>query len=496
MVKTRSANRFKRRRFNLRTRFLLAFVALITTLTLLIAAFVSFRFANDMERQIEQNGKVLADILAKEAFLQTVIKGQTNLAFVAESFVGGEVLFVQIVYNGVELTKKTTVPVDLPIHSIPPGQHIRREMLPDETAYVDITRSFLGRITPDERGLQRELVDSYVRLGFSFGRVQEEIERGVFLVAFAALGVIMLGSLLVLIYYQKTWRPLERINEAMHLFGQGETDVRAHVHSRDELETLARSFNEMANAIVKKDEQMIQFNLEIQQANRAKSDFLAAMSHDLKTPLHIISGYAQLMLEGDGGSPTDVQKAHLDGMLRASDRLLEFIERILSFSKIESGEEPLQRKPIDVQALTEEVVESLRSLSQRKGLDLNAVIETQTILNADTAKMKQVLSNLIENAIKYTETGSVKVRVQQKNAGVFWTIQDSGPGIPKRYETFIFEPFGRLHGTHGKMAEGMGLGLAIVKRYVELHRGRVSVKSVPGQGSTFVVFIPMEVIAQ
>lgn len=495
MLKTRSSKRL-RRRFNLRTRFLLAFIGFISVLTLLIAAFVSFRFASDMERQIEQNGKVLADILAKEAFLQTVVRGQTNLAFVAESFVGGEVLFVQIVHNGVELTQKTTVPVDLSIHSILPGQHIRRGVLPGGTAYVDITRSFLGRITPAERGLQRELVDSYVRLGFSFGRVHEEIEQDVFLVAFAALGVIMLGSLLVLIYYQKTWRPLERINEAMHLFGQGETGVRAHVHSRDELETLARSFNEMADSIVKKDEQMIHVNLEMQRANRAKSDFLAAMSHDLKTPLHVIAGYAQLMLEGDGGAPTDVQKSHLGGTLRAADRLLEFIERILSFSKIESGEEPLRCKPVNVQALTAEVVESLQPLAQQKGLDLSAVIETQTTLNADTAKMKQVLSNLIENAIKYTETGSVKVRVYQKNAGVFWTIQDSGPGIPKRYETFIFEPFGRLHSTHGRMAEGMGLGLAIVKRYVELHRGRVSVKSVPGQGSTFVVFIPGKVIAQ
>lgn len=488
--------RFGPRRFNLRTRFLLAFTALIALLTVLIAGFAAYRFATDMERQIEQNGHILADILAKEAFLQTVVLGHTNLAFVAESFAGGDVLYVQIVHNGAELTQKTAVPIELPLRSIYPGQYGYRKTLPDGTAYVDIVHSFAGRTASSRRGIQRDLVDSYVRLGFSLGPVRDDIRQGILRVALVALGTILAGSVVFLFYYRRAWKPIERINEAMAHFGRGQTRARAHVHSGDELETLSRSFNRMADALVKKDEQMRQVNLEMQRANRAKSDFLAAMSHDLKTPLHVISGYAQLLSAGDGGDPSATQRAHLKKIVRAGDRLLEFIERILNFSKVELGQETLQLECIDVQKLAEQVLESLEPLAQQKALDLKLELETPIALRADGPKLEQVLSNLVGNAIKYTPTGSVTVRVYEKDAGVFFVVEDTGPGIPRRYTSRIFEAFGRLPappGNGGNTIEGIGLGLAIVKRYVALHHGRVSVKSAPGQGSRFCVFIPLEV---
>jgi len=341
--------------------------------------------------------------------------------------------------------------------------------------------------------VQRELVGSYVRLGLSLAEVRTEIRQGLLVVAGVSLGVIAAGTLMVLVLYRRIWRPIEHISGAMARFGRGESGVRARVDSGDELETLSRAFNQMADALVEKDGQMHRVNLELQQANRAKSDFLASMSHDLKTPLHVISGYAQLMLAGDGGEPGETQRAYLQSIMGSSDQLLEFIERILRYSRIETGREPIQLEATDVAQLTLEAVEPLRALAERKGLAFELELERPVTARVDRAKLKQVLVNLVENAIKYSERGHVSVALEAAEGEARWEIRDTGPGVPKRYEALIFEPFGRLHNYAGKMTEGMGLGLAIVKRYVADHGGRVSVRSAPGRGSTFSVCIPKEV---
>ncbi len=492
--------------FNLRTKFLIGFVTIITLITVLIAVAAGYRFVNDIEHSIEQNGRTLSGILARAGLIQAVFLDDQDLRSLVDSFVNddAELIYAQVVIDGFEEAYKSLVDIELGAKFVSSGLHVDRDIyflrnsLADGTPYIDIIHTInLGQsfisATEAEQNDPTRTITSYARLGISLGRIQAEIRQTILGVVFISLGAMMVGSILVFLYYQKTWKPLELINTAMQKFGLGETHVRARVHTQDELETVADSFNEMADAIVKKDEQMYQVNFEMQRANRAKSDFLAAMSHDLKTPLHVISGYTQLMLAGDGGQPSEIHQAHLESMLRSSDRLLEFIERILSFSKIESGEEPLDVEIISSDVLTKEAVEPLQSLAKRKELTLDLLVETDVGFYADPAKMKQVLSNLVENAIKYTLEGSVSVRVFQQDNGVYWHISDTGPGIPEPLQAFIFEPFGRLEDSQIKITDGIGLGLAIVKRYVEAHGGSVTVESLAGKGSTFIVCIPLEV---
>lgn len=487
------SNRRGARRLKLRTRFLLAYIAVVAATTVLIAAAAGTRFVSDMERMVEGNGRAIAQIFAREALFQLTFQQKDRVALktVLESFVSGDMIYGQIVFNGEVVDEKNRLEIPLPVERLLPGLHTVRKGLSSGSPYLDIVQSFEGRTQVDP-GLRPELVDSYVRLGLTFGQQREEIEWAVVIVVAVALGATLAGTLLLLVYYRRTWKPLEVIKDAMQSFGSGTTHVRARVHSGDELELLSRSFNEMANAIEKKDVQMAQAHRELRRANRAKSDFLAAMSHDLKTPLHVISGYTQLLLEGDGGTPSEVQKTHLATMLRASDRLLEFIERILSFSKTDSGDEPMRREPVDVAELTEDVVHALGPLAKRKGLALHLEVASRPTLMADAAKLRQILSNLVENAIKYTATGEVGVRLFWDKGGVCWTVCDTGPGIPEAFEGYVFEPFGRLDNPVGT-TEGIGLGLAIVKRYVEAHAGRVTLRSTPGGGSTFTVFLPQEV---
>jgi signal transduction histidine kinase len=504
----------KRRRLNLRTRFLVVFIGIIAGLTVLIAAVAGYRFVNDMESLIERNGRSITETFEKLAFFSLEVlfssggvesengTDTSDLNRFLESTVSGSILYGQVVHNGVailekvvfngeEIEDKSSIGINLPPIHVDPGKIIiTRGELSDGEPYMDFLGTFEGKDPPP--GVIPEQVDSYVRIGINMGQFQREVQQTISGVVLISLGAILLGAVLMIVYYQRTWKPLEVINNALQQFGRGENDVRARVDTGDELETLALSFNEMANSIVKKDEQMYQVNLEMQRANRAKSDFLASMSHDLKTPLHVISGYAQLMLEGDGGKPSDIHHKHLSAMVRSSDRLLEFIERILNFSKIESGEEPLELELVQVAKITEEAVEPLISLANRKNLALQVSVETNATICADLGKLKQVLSNLIENAIKYTDEGKINVRVYEQDGGILWSVQDTGPGIPNRFESFIFEPFGRLEDSQIKITEGIGLGLAIVKRYVERHQGQVAVRSTPGQGSTFTVFIPKE----
>ena len=458
----------RRKRPNLRTRFLIVFVALVTVLTVLIAVAAGYRFVADMERLIEQNGQAMAEILAREAFLKVVIEQETNVAFLVESFASGEVIFAQIVHNGKIVAEKKLFDLDLPVRPLLPGPHTFRGVLADGTAYIDISHSFEGRISATDTGLRQDLVDSYVRLGFSFGKVHQEIQSTVLGVVSISLVAILLGFALIWAYYQRAWKPLEHLHFAMLRFGQGQTQMRAQVHSGDELETLAHSFNRMADSIVRKDDQMTQVNRELQQANRAKSDFLAAMSHDLKTPLHVISGFAQLMLEGDGGALSQVQRSHLQSILRSADRLLEFIDRILSFAKLESGRESLQLETLNVPVLTQDVVHPLQALASRKGLALSCSVPQDVLpLRADAAKLRRILSNLVENAIKYTEAGRVEVSVAAQARGVVWQVQDTGPGIAAEHQRFILDT--ELAGAESEVTKANGTGWQTSEQWQKLY---------------------------
>ncbi len=238
-------------------------------------------------------------------------------------------------------------------------------------------------------------------------------------------------------------------------------------------------------------------NTELQRANQHKAEFLANMSHELRTPLNSILGFSQLLLEGDGGDLTKEQQQDVDIIAQNGRHLLALINDLLDISKLEAGKAQLYRGEVDVAALVNECVESVSSLAKTKQLELSATVaEDVGRVFADGAKLKQVLLNLLGNAIKFTEAGSVRVSAERRGAELQISVRDTGIGVPPDDAERIFESFQQgKSGISGKY-QGTGLGLAISRQLVEMHGGRIWVKSTPGHGSTFSFTIPQRALPE
>lgn len=226
---------------------------------------------------------------------------------------------------------------------------------------------------------------------------------------------------------------------------------------------------------------------DLREATEAKSAFLAMMSHEIRTPLNAITGMAQLLLD----TPLGAQQSRYAGsVLDGAQGLAHIINDILDFSKIEARKLELEDRPFSPERLVRDAVELLKPLAQRKNLALR--IETSKnlprCLEGDPARMRQIVLNLLSNALKFTERGRVDVRVQWKEGGVLsLAVRDTGVGIATDKQHLLFEEFAQIHRQPG----GTGLGLAITKRLAELMGGKVSFVSAEGLGSEFTVEIPM-----
>jgi PAS domain S-box-containing protein len=232
-------------------------------------------------------------------------------------------------------------------------------------------------------------------------------------------------------------------------------------------------------------------NLEIERANRLKSEFLASMSHELRTPLHTVIGFSELLGEEIEGPLNEKQKRFVGHIHQDSLHLLELINDILDLSKIEAGRLELRREPFDVPGAIEEVMGSIRGQSSAKDIRLTTNVAVPTVLDADRVRFKQVLYNLLSNAIKFTPPGGkVHVEVGIVEGMLQVSITDTGIGIAKEQHASVFTKFYQVGETTKGVKEGTGLGLAITKHLVEQHGGRISLASEPGNGSCFTVRLP------
>lgn len=331
---------------------------------------------------------------------------------------------------------------------------------------------------------------SLLQFGINMVSVQAQIRREMTMIALIVLGYVLLGLVIAFTFYKMILGPVEGLAAALKRFKR-DPGARASVRSGDELETLAQEFNQMADVIAERKKELEEINVALRKANRAKSDFLAVMSHELKTPLHAIRGYSQLLLEGVDGPITAAQHEDLQNILNSGDHLLELIDNILKFSKIEAGEDRPYFEAADLSVIAEETIKSVSALARHKNLPIESDVES-CVLHADSTKLKQILLNLLSNAIKYTERGKIAVVGRVHNHEYILTVSDTGLGIPAHERARIFEPFTQLDGSSTRESQGVGLGLAIVKKYVEIHHGRVWVESDLGQGSRFSVAFPLE----
>jgi len=234
---------------------------------------------------------------------------------------------------------------------------------------------------------------------------------------------------------------------------------------------------------------------EAMRANQAKSEFLANMSHELRTPLNAILGFAELLIDDTTGRYQEsVRRRFLDQIHSSGQHLLQLINDILDLSKVEAGQIELHLGPVELGTVIDDVLTTVEPMARHKSIELTTELEPEIPLIADAAKVKQMLLNLVSNAIKFTPSeGGIEIEVRRVEMWVEIAVTDTGIGIAKDDLNHLFTEFHQVDAGPGRQQEGTGLGLALTKRFAELHRGTVSVESVVGQGSTFTLRLPLEV---
>jgi len=278
---------------------------------------------------------------------------------------------------------------------------------------------------------------------------------------------------------------LAQIQESEGALRQAHDQLEQRVKERTaELETAKKEVEEFSHSVVRAKE-------EIERASKFKDQFLSTMSHELRTPLNAVLGFSDLLADERYGPLNDRQRRYVGHIHTGGKHLLTLISDILDLSKIEAGRMELNREDMTVAPAFAEVISALSPLAENKSQALLQQVETGLQVHADATRLKQVLTNLVGNAIKFTpEGGHIELAARRVDNQVRIEVRDNGPGIPPEQQQRIFEAFFRLT-EKGSATEGTGLGLAITARLVELHGSKLAIESRSGEGACFYFCLPL-----
>jgi signal transduction histidine kinase len=260
---------------------------------------------------------------------------------------------------------------------------------------------------------------------------------------------------------------------------------------------MARALNEqyigLEQKVAERTKELTRVNEKLAETSEHKSRFLANVNHELRTPLSSIIGYARLLQRETAGQITPLQRENLGDLLRNAERLLGMIDSLLEFAKIESGKIDMRVEAVQVDELLQSAAATIEPMLNKDKVRLVRDVPAGIApLYTDREKLRQIILNLLGNAVKFTDRGEIRISACQENGNIKLAVADTGIGIDPLDLDRIFEEFdrGRLtdEGTH----RGTGLGLAIVKRLVEVSGGSVAVDSTIGKGSTFTVTLPVD----
>lgn len=308
---------------------------------------------------------------------------------------------------------------------------------------------------------------------------------------------ILIGVLIYFYLSRTISRPVRLLEKATHHVSKGEFDHQVPIHSQDEFGNLARSFNEMA--------------VRLKELDELKSDFISLLSHELRTPLSIMREAVSLLKDEVLGKIGDKQREFLVILSQEVERMILFVNELLDLSRLEAGRLPIEKFPIDIQEVIETNLKKIRPLLLEKKIDTEVAMAPHLpLVVVDGLRIDQVLTNLIDNAIKFTPHGG-KIRIaaevsddrggeegkyargaKAKERFVRVMVSDNGEGIGDEEKRYIFDKFYQARAGKGKKFKGSGLGLSISKRIVEAHGGSIWFTSNTGQGTSFYFTLPVE----
>ena len=358
-------------------------------------------------------------------------------------------------------------------------------------------------------------VEIVIRWQTDFARQQDsELRRGLsglgIWIWIVASVVLLLVLVLAVFFANRITAPLRKLRGAVQQVTKDQfrdpikksievqDKAEEFTENEDEVQTLTEVFHKMESVIRERTELLEASNRQLDEASRAKGMYLISMSHELRTPLNAIIGFAEVLLESGKEGPLSVyQIDRLGRILKSGQHLLELINSLLDLSKIEAGQMEVSKSDFQLKILLQDVMEWLEPLMQKKSLEYELVFhpDTSIMLYSDSGKVRQVLINLLGNAIKFTDSGGrIKVSSSQDKTGISIAVQDTGCGISAEQQQSIFDVFHQVNSSEIRvdssdltLHKGTGLGLALVQSLMKLLGGSVSLESVYGKGSTFTI---------
>ena len=316
------------------------------------------------------------------------------------------------------------------------------------------------------------------------------------------LGTFMLTGLLAVLvalwFSTYMGRGLNSLNVGARIIGGGDLKHRIRIHSRDELGELAQAFNSMADNLMAARGKFEEARMSAVRANETKSAFLASMSHELRTPMNAIIGYSEMLLEEAEDDNLDAYADDLKKIRSAGQHLLALINDVLDLSKIEAGKMNMFLETFEVAPMVEDVAVTVQPLAANKDNTFEVQVAEDTgTMRADKTKVRQTLFNLLSNAMKFTEKGTVTLSVQRRKVKnrslIVFEVSDTGIGMNADQIKRVFDEFSQAEDSTSSTYGGTGLGLPISRKFCRMMGGDILVRSKPGQGTTFTASIPVKV---
>ena len=557
----------RKAKFSLKMKFTLMIGLMITIVGLSLAGYSHQTSGDVLRNELQARGRSLAVNLAFNSKFGVLSEDAVTLGnllegvIAEESVVYGRVyeakgrLLAEVYRDGEEYHREQKATESQSVDPFPLEPIIRNLNLntPNGTKeYYKIMAPVLLRktMTPGidedlaqtfglEQGQQGIVPIGFVEIGISPAQMYRRLSSLIWFNVAMTLGVVGLGILLSGVFVQRLLLPVKGMILTAQEIAHGNLYQRVRVLSGDEIGELARIFNQMAQSLLERDEQLrrqygdlktshaslsrvaaeleeykqelerkvqertqelaqknVLFQAAMEQAqesDRLKTQFLANMSHELRTPLNAIIGFSQVMLEGIDGEISEIQRKDLTAIYNSGMHLLGLINDILDIAKIEAGRMELNLEMINLGEVIQSVMATSKALLKGKEIELKMeVAEGLPILRADKIRIRQIILNLVGNAAKFTTKGFISISAVEDHNTVKISVTDTGLGIREKDIPRLFKEFGQLDASTTRNYGGTGLGLALVKRFVEMHGGRVWAESNFGVGSTFSFVLPLQ----
>ncbi|MEO6028082.1 MAG: ATP-binding protein [Candidatus Binatia bacterium] len=502
------------------TRVACATSLLIVATCVAQSAMLVHRDLEQVGRFLAAQGRTLSETLARDAELAIMSRDRTGLQDLVRQLLNRvDVVYCRILdEQGQPLVEGGRVPATPPAVSDESREPIPIDGLWELQAAVRMldTRPqreeiqlFDGDAAPSGVEPRGQRIGT-VAIGMSLEPLRE-LRRQTFVAATLLTGLVtVIAIALAVVTARAVTRPLQVLASAADDLASGNMAVRVPTFTQDEIGAVALSFNAMADSLARgratleaynhsleekvtaRTQHLEALNRRLEEASRLKSEFLATVSHELRTPLNVILGYLEMLADGASGPLTASQREMLDAIARYSKLQLGLITNVLDFSRLSSGRISFHVERFALGSLLEEI-RVLAGSRLRAGVALTVdAAPNLPELETDRVKLQEIVRNLVDNAVKFTEQGAVAVTARSESHGrtVVIEVNDTGRGIAADQLTSIFEPFRQVGDQHFRHSTGVGLGLSIVKQLVEALGGTVSVVSIVAAGSRFRVEVP------